>query len=229
MKRFVSILAAGVMTAALLAGCGSSAGSQTETASSDTSKSTVADTTSDTSEAGTQQTAAGASQETASADGGNVLVLYFSASGNTKNIADMIVEDTGADEYEITPSDPYTDEDLDWTDEDSRVNREHEGESLQDVAFDSYDVPDWDSYDTVFVGYPIWWQDASWVMKSYVQHLDFTGKTVIPFCTSSSSPIGDSGKNLESLAGSGNWLEGERFSGGASSDEVQEWVDSLDL
>lgn len=222
MKKIASVLAAGVMTAALLAGCGSSAGTQTGTASSDTSK--TAATTTDTASAGQTGT-----QEAASEDGGKVLVLYFSASGNTKNIADMIADDTGADEYEITPSEPYTEDDLNWTDENSRVNREHEDESLQDVAFDSYDVPDWDSYDTVFVGYPIWWQDASWVMKSYVQHLDFTGKTVIPFCTSSSSPIGESGKNLESLAGSGNWLEGERFSGGASSDEVKEWVDSLDL
>lgn len=222
MKKIASVLAAGVMTAALLAGCGSSAGTQTGTASSDTSK--TAATTTDTASAGQTGT-----QEAASEDGGKVLVLYFSASGNTKNIAGMIADDTGADEYEITPSEPYTEDDLNWTDENSRVNREHEDESLQDVAFDSYDVPDWDSYDTVFVGYPIWWQDASWVMKSYVQHLDFTGKTVIPFCTSSSSPIGESGKNLESLAGSGNWLEGERFSGGASSDEVKEWVDSLDL
>lgn len=222
MKKIASVLAAGVMTAALLAGCGSSAGTQTGTASSDTSK--TAATTTVTASAGQTGT-----QETASEGGGKVLVLYFSASGNTKNIADMIADDTGADEYEITPSEPYTEDDLNWTDENSRVNREHEDESLQDVAFDSYDVPDWDSYDTVFVGYPIWWQDASWVMKSYVQHLDFTGKTVIPFCTSSSSPIGESGKNLESLAGSGNWLEGERFSGGASSDEVKEWVDSLDL
>lgn len=173
--------------------------------------------------------AASSAQGTASAGGsdGKALVLYYSGSGNTKKVADMIAADTGADEYEITPSEPYTSEDLNYSDDNSRVVKEHEDESLQDVAFDSYDVPNWDTYDTVFVGYPIWWQDASWVMKSFVKHLDFTGKTVIPFCTSSASGIGNSGKNLESLAGTGNWEEGQRFSSGASEADVSSWVSGL--
>lgn len=235
MKKFISILLTGIMSAALLAGCGSSASSLSNSASSDsvqnatTRASSEISETSETSSEATLTETSGISNETETEDGSNILVLYFSGSGHTKSVADMIAEDTGADEFEITPSEPYTDEDLDWTDDNSRVNKEHEDASLQDIKFDSYDVSDWDSYDTVFVGYPIWWQDASWVMKSYVSHLDFTGKTVIPFCTSSSSPIGDSGSNLAAIAGSGNWLEGQRFSGSASEDEVQSWVESLDL
>lgn len=231
MKKFISIILAGVVSAALLVGCGGSADSSSNSASSDSAQNSAVDSSSEISETSSEENVVGSSgsAETETEDGGNVLVLYFSGSGHTKNVADMIAEDTGADKFEITPSQPYTDEDLDWTDDDSRVNKEHNDESLQDIAFDSYDVPNWDSYDTVFVGYPIWWQDASWVMKSYVKHLDFTGKTVIPFCTSSSSPIGESGSNLASIAGSGNWLEGQRFSGSASEDEVQSWVESLDL
>lgn len=257
MKKLMSIITAGVLSAALLAGCGSSTGStgtQAESVSSDTVENNVEDVTASDSEAAdedneeTDETASDENDETAAADtdetsldgsgasaaqetgiGSKILVLYYSGTGHTKSAADMIAADTGADEFEITPSEPYTDEDLDWTNEDSRVNKEHEDESLQNIAFDSYDVPDWDSYDTVFVGYPIWWQDASWVMKSYVQHLDFTGKTVIPFCTSSASGIGDSGKNLETLAGSGNWIDGQRFGSSPSEDEVKSWVDSLDL
>ena len=206
MKKFIGVFAAGIMAASLLAGCGSTSSAASSSA-----------------------TAAGSVAAAAmDADGdGRILVLYYSASGNTKNIADMIAADTGADEFGITPSQPYTSEDLNYGDDNSRVVKEHEDESLQDVAFDSYDIPDWDSYDTVFVGYPIWWQDASWVMKSYVQHVDFTGKTVIPFCTSSASGIGESGQNLAALAGAGDWHEGQRFSGHASADEVSSWANSL--
>lgn len=154
---------------------------------------------------------------------------YMNEEAVGKAVVESIADKTGGDLYEVTPSDPYTDDDLDWTNDSSRVNREHNDESLQDVKFDSYDIPNFDSYDTVFVGYPIWWGDASWVMKSFVKNVDFSGKTVIPFCTSSSSGIGDSGKNLAKTAGTGNWLDGQRFSENASADEVGSWVDSLNL
>lgn len=221
MKKIVGLLTACVVAAAALAGCGSAAGNASSTGSAESAVSESRTAVSETSAASEAESSA------ASANGGKVLVMYYSASGNTKNIADMIAADTGADEYEVTPAEPYTDDDLNWSDENSRVVKEHEDESLQDVAFDSYDIPNWDSYDTVFVGYPIWWQDASWVMKSFVKNVDFSGKTVIPFCTSSASDIGESGNNLAQLAGSGDWQEGQRFSGSASADEVQEWVNGL--
>ena len=160
---------------------------------------------------------------------GNVLVVYYSASGNTEAVANYIAEAAGGDLFEITPAEPYTDEDLNWTDENSRVTREHEDESLRDVALTTTEVENWDSYDTVFIGYPIWWGIAAWPVDGFVEANDFTGKTVIPFCTSSSSGLGESGALLAELAGSGDWQDGERFRSGVIQEDVAEWVDSLGL
>ncbi|MGM9530258.1 flavodoxin, partial [Intestinibacter sp.] len=118
-------------------------------------------------------------------------------------------------------------EDLNWTNEDSRVSREHENENQRDVALVSTEVDNWDSYDTVFIGYPIWWGIAAWPVDSFIENNDFTGKTVIPFCTSASSGIGESGKLLADIAGTGDWQDGQRFSSGESESEIQEWIDEL--
>ena len=159
----------------------------------------------------------------------NVLVVYFSATGSTQAVAQTIADTLEADIFEIEPSDPYTSEDLNWTDAESRVNAEHEDTSLRDVALVSDSVENWDSYDTVFIGYPIWWGIAAWPVSSFVAANDFAGKTVIPFCTSSSSGLGESGELLAELAGSGNWQQGQRFRSSADAEEVVEWVNSLDL
>lgn len=160
---------------------------------------------------------------------GKVLVVYYSASGNTKGVAETIAEYTGGDIFEIIPVEEYSSEDLNWSQEGSRVNLEHEDESLQDIALVSTTVEDFDSYDTVFIGYPIWWHEATWVVNNFVKDNDFTGKTVIPFCTSSSSGLGESGVHLAEMAGTGNWQEGMRFGGSAGESEVTEWLDGLDL
>lgn len=209
MKTWMKVLTAGITAGIILSGCSSSA---SENNTSDVSaKSTEKADTSDTQLSD------------------KPIIIYFSATGNTKNIADMIADYTGGEEYEVQPSDPYTDDDLNYSDESSRVVLEYENPDQQDVAFGDIDIPDWDKTDIVFVGYPIWWQDASWVMKSFVKKVDFTGKTVIPFWTSSSSQAEDSGKNLGVTAGTGNWEAGQRFSGSASQEEVDSWVDSLQL
>ena len=163
------------------------------------------------------------------ADSGSVLVVYYSASGHTKTVAGYIAQATGGDIFEITPVEPYTDDDLNWSDSDSRVTREHEDESLRDVELTTTEVENWDSYDTVFIGYPIWWGIAAWPVDGFVEANDFTGKTVIPFCTSSSSGLGQSGELLAELAGTGDWQDGERFRSSASQEDVNEWVDSLGL
>ena len=165
----------------------------------------------------------------AESEGGNTLVVYFSATGHTEAVAGYIADATGADVFVIEPSEPYTSDDLRWTDESSRVVQEYEDESLRDVELVSTDVPDWDSYDTVFIGYPIWWGIAAWPVSSFVTANDFTGKTVVPFCTSSSSGLGDSGTLLAEAAGSGTWLEGMRFSSAASESDVAEWLGTLGL
>ena len=160
---------------------------------------------------------------------GKTLVVYYSASGNTERVAKDIAEAAGADLFEIVPTEVYTSEDLNWTNSNSRVSREHDDESLRDVPLTTTEVPDWDSYDTVFIGYPIWWGIAAWPVDTFVKNNDFTGKTVIPFATSSSSGMGQSGSLLADMAGTGEWQEGQRFSSGVSSDDVQSWVNGLGL
>ena len=158
-----------------------------------------------------------------------VLVAYFSATGNTESVANTIADLTGGDLFAITPADPYTSDDLNWTDENSRVVYEYENPEARDVELAEDTVDNWDEYDVVFVGYPIWWGIAAWPTDSFVEANDFTSKTVIPFCTSSSSGLGQSGDLLAELAGTGNWLEGQRFRGSASEAEIQTWLDSLEL
>lgn len=161
--------------------------------------------------------------------GSRILVAYFSGSGNTEAVAETIADALDADIFEITPVDPYTDADLNWTVSDSRVNREHENEALRDIELVADTVENWDEYDTVFIGYPIWWGIAAWPVNGFMEGNDFTGKTVIPFCTSTSSGLGQSGELLEELAGTGSWLEGRRFSERPSQSDIQSWVNGLDI
>ena len=163
------------------------------------------------------------------ASGSKVLVVYYSASGNTKRVAEDIAETAGGDLFEITPTEPYTSDDLNWTNSDSRVSREHDDESLRDVPLTTTEVENWDDYDTVFIGYPIWWGIAAWPIDNFVKNNDFTGKTVIPFATSSSSGMGQSGTLLEEMSGTGDWQDGQRFSSGASQSDVADWVSGLGL
>ena len=160
---------------------------------------------------------------------GKTLVAYYSASGHTRQVAQAIADAAGADLFEVIPTEVYTSDDLNWRDTGSRVNREHEDESLRDVPLTGTAVENWDSYDTVFIGYPIWWGIAAWPVNGFVTANDFTGKTVIPFATSTSSGMGQSGTLLAELAGTGDWQEGQRFSSGASAEEVQTWLNGLNI
>lgn len=158
---------------------------------------------------------------------GNTLVVYFSATGNTEKVAKEIASVTDATTFELKPVKAYTSEDLEYNDGNSRVSREHDDKSLRDIKLESTTVPNWDSFNTVFIGYPIWWGEAAWPVDGFVSSNDFTGKIVIPFCTSGSSDIGNSGKALSELAGTGDWQKGERFSGSATAASIKEWVESL--
>lgn len=157
------------------------------------------------------------------------MVVYYSATGSTRAVAQVAADTLGADLFEITPVEPYSSDDLNWTNDDSRVSREHNDESLRDVELTQVTPENWDSYDTVLIGYPIWWAIAAWPVDNFVKGNDFTGKTVIPFCTSASSGLGDSGYLLEQMAGTGDWQEGQRFSSGASESEVADWANSLGI
>ena len=160
---------------------------------------------------------------------GRTLVVYYSASGNTARVAQDIANAAGADLFEIVPTEVYTSDDLNWTNSNSRVSREHDDESLRDVPLTTTTVENWSGYDTVFIGYPIWWGIAAWPVDNFVKANDFSGKTVIPFATSASSGMGQSGTLLADMAESGDWQEGHRFSSGASAADVQDWVKGLGL
>ena len=156
-----------------------------------------------------------------------ILVVYYSAQSHTKAVAEKIAQNLNADIYEIIPEEIYTDSDLDWTNSDSRVSREYNDESLRNIKLKETKVNNWEEYDTVLIGYPIWWGIAAWPVNTFVKANDFNGKTVIPFCTSASSGIGQSGQLLQKETNSGNWQEGHRFSSSASDSDIQKWTDSI--
>lgn len=156
------------------------------------------------------------------------LVVFYSATGSTKAVAETIAQTLDADIFEITPEEPYTDEDLNWNNADSRVSIEHNDESKREIPLTDTMPNDWETYDTVYIGYPIWWGIAAWPVNEFIEANDFTDKTVIPFCTSASSGLGDSSKLLEDIAGTGNWLEGKRFPSNAGEEEITEWINDLD-
>ena len=225
MKKLTALLLSVVLVLSLAA-CGSAIKPASSTTQPETSAPTEQPAT-EPSES--SSTAPAESEPETQPETGKTLVVYYSASGNTERVAKDIAEAAGADLFEIVPTEVYTSEDLNWTNPDSRVSREHDDESLRDVPLTTTEVPDWDSYDTVFIGYPIWWGIAAWPVDTFVKNNDFTGKTVIPFATSSSSGMGQSGSLLADMAGTGEWQEGQRFSSGVSSDDVQSWVNGLGL
>ena len=220
MKKLTALLLSVVLVLSLAA-CGS--------ANKPASSTTQPETSAPTEQPESSSTAPAESEPETQPETGKTLVVYYSASGNTERVAKDIAEAAGANLFEIVPTEVYTSEDLNWTNSDSRVSREHDDESLRDVPLTTTEVPDWDSYDTVFIGYPIWWGIAAWPVDTFVKNNDFTGKTVIPFATSSSSDMGQSGSLLADMAGTGEWQEGQRFSSGVSSDDVQSWVNGLGL
>ena len=155
------------------------------------------------------------------------IVIYFSAQNHTKNVATKIAAEMNADVFEIEPVETYTEEDLSWTSSDSRVSREHNDVSLQNVTLKSVSVPNWDEYETVFLGYPIWWGGSAWPVDSFVKQIDFSNKTIIPFCTSHSSGLGTSDTDLKAKATGGNWQPGHCFSQDAADAEINDWIKSL--
>ena len=222
MKKITAFLLAMCM-AVSLAACGSPNASEDVTSPSASNEQAPVSTPSSTPDPALDPT------PTPSPENGKVLVAYFSATGNTETVANYIAQATGGDLFELVPADPYTSEDLNYNDDSSRVVYEHDNPEAQNIELTADTVDNWEEYDTVFIGYPIWWHIAAWPVNDFVTSNDFTGKTVIPFCTSASSGLGDSGDLLEEMAGTGNWLAGQRFGGSASQEAVQEWVQGLSI
>lgn len=200
MKKWIVLLTAALLLLSLAA-CGGSAGDNAKPAAPTTTK------------AGKLTT-----------ENGKTLVVYFSATGSTKAAAETIAETLDADLFEITPEKPYTADDLDYNDKESRVSIEHDDETKRAVALQKTTPDNWEQYDTVYVGYPIWWGIAAWPVESFVKANDFAGKTVIPFCTSASSGLGSSADRLKTAATGGDWQEGKRFSSSADEKTVAAWA-----
>nr|WP_304100966.1 flavodoxin [Mitsuokella multacida] len=175
---------------------------------------------------GTSSSAASAG---AVAAGGKTLVVYYSATGRTERVAKVIAKERQADIMKLVPNPAYTEADLDTHDKNSRTTRERDDTSLREKIQLQKAVPDnWASYDTIFLGYPIWWSIAAWPVDAFVKANDFTGKNVVTFATAGISPLGNSGKLLAEMAGGkGNWQDGMCFTGSIDDAKVVEWVRSL--
>ena len=235
------------LLAASLAACGSSTQAetteaQTETQTEDGEQKEAAENTSAETEAKQEETAPTETEPAAEAPSteaaaepesdasapaahSDVLVAYFSATGTTKGVAEKIASITGGDLYEILAAQPYTEDDLNYNDDSSRSTTEQNDKNVR-PEIGSEDIS-LEGYTTIYLGFPIWWGEEPRILDTFVEKYSFEGITVIPFCTSGGSGIGRSGPNMEALAGSGTWLEGERFSGSVSEADLQSWIDGL--
>ena len=158
----------------------------------------------------------------ANTNGAKTLVVYFSATGTTKGVAEQIAEAVNADTYEILAAQPYTADDLNWNDSNSRTTKEQNDKAVRpEIGSDAVSL---DGYSTVFIGYPIWWGEEPRIMDTFVESYDFSGKTMIPFCTSASSPLGTSASNLHALAPDAVWKDGRRFAAGTSRETIEAWL-----
>lgn len=226
-KALLALLLAAVMSLSLLVGCA-------DTPPNNGTPAPSPDGTQGEAQPDTPDAAPSAPEEptediASNAEEGKNLVVYYSATGSTEAVAGYIANATGGDTFAITPAESYSSADLNWTDSESRVSREHDDPSLRTMELTETTVDGWEDYDTVFIGYPIWWGIAAWPVDNFINANDFTGKTVIPFCTSSSSGLGESGELLAELAGTGDWQEGQRFRSGVDEADVVEWINRLNL
>ena len=155
-----------------------------------------------------------------------ILIAYFSATGTTRGVAEKLAEALEADLYEIVPEEIYTDADLNWNDRKSRTSLETDNPDCRPAI--AGELPDLTGYDTVYIGYPIWWGDVPRIVSNFVESVDLTDKTMAVFFTSGGSGLGNSMKHLEAQAGAGLWLEGRRFTPSTTVEELAAWAESLE-
>ena len=215
MKKFLAIL----LTLLLVLGVAACGGSSEEPAQESTPETTSEEAETPAGEAGEE------SNETEVPEEGKVLVVYFSMTGTTRGVAEKIAAITGADIYEIKAAQEYTSDDLNYNDPNSRTSIEQDDSTVRpEIGSDPVSL---EGYTRVYIGYPIWWGEEPRIMDTFVESYNFDGITMIPFCTSGSSGIGRSGEHLKDNAGTGNWLDGQRFSGSTTEDELKTWIEGL--
>lgn len=233
MKKFAALLLTLLMAISLVACAGNH--ESTDTASPDMDSSVSEETSAPENSVAESESESEAAQSDETketepdteAEGTKVLVAYFSATNTTEGVAEHIANGLRADLYEIIPEEPYTDADLNYNDSNSRSTLEMNDPSARPAISGS--VENMEQYDIVFIGYPIWWGDAPRIVSTFMESYDFSGKTIVPFCTSGGSGIGSSASNLEQLTSGAVWLDGRRLNGSDSQDTVMEWVNGLGL
>ena len=217
MKKLV-LLVLILMFAAICAGCGNT---QTQATPAPAAETVIKDETPLLTQKQDPVNAPDAEKSETEENGSTVLVVYFSATGTTRGVAERIATLTGADLIEIIPVQPYTAEDLNYNDRSTRASAE---QNTPDVRPEIANDISLEAYATVYLGYPIWWGQAPRILSTFVESHDFSGITVIPFCTSGSSDIGQSDDTIAEQAGNGNWVQGKRFDANVSDDTLLSWI-----
>lgn len=220
MKKKIALLLGTCMMLAL-AGCGN----QQDTTEAATAAAATEEAGETTAGAGTEGTDTSDSEETDGAASADAAVVYFSATGNTSSVADTLAEALGAEIYEIVPETAYTEADLNYNDDSSRANQEMEDETARPGI--SSDLSAAAAYETVYIGYPIWWGTAPRIINTFLESYDLSGKTIYTFCTSGSSGVETSIGDLRSAYPDLNIAGGRRFSASASADEIGNWLEEL--
>lgn len=224
MKRIFAVLAA---LACVLTACGGTGAQSASAQSQSVPGSESEDQAYVSIPAASSETSEPVEDAAAAESGANVLVAYFSATGNTEEVARHIQAVLDAELYEIVPEEPYTSEDLDYNNDSCRANQEQQDPGARPAIDGTLENPE--GYDVVFLGYPIWWGGAPKILYTFLEGYDFGDAAIVPFCTSGSSGIGSSADDLQVFTENARWLEGQRFSAGASEEEVASWVESLDI
>lgn len=227
MKKWISIFLS-VLLLFAMAGCGQSAGRKEDQESSLGSENAIS--LGQTEQAGEQNTPAAepAGSKENGEENSKVLVAYFSATGTTKKLAEYAADAMGADLYEIVPEEPYADDDLNYSDRNTRATVEQNDKNVRPAISGS--VENMDQYEIVFLAFPIWWGGEPRIMDTFVETYDFSGKTVVPFCTSGGSGFGSSGRNLQGLStGDATWLDGARLNSSSSREDMVDWINGLGL
>lgn len=234
MKKFTAILLTLLMAVSLAACAGDKEPAEEKTSEAEAAAENVSaenDSPENTSpEEVSEPEGAEAPSESAPENGSGenkILVAYFSATNTTEGVAKEIADSLSADLYEIMPEEPYTDADLNYNDDNSRSTIEMNDPAVRPAISGS--VENMEQYNIVFIGYPIWWSEAPRIMSTFVESYDFSGKTIVPFCTSGGSGVGLSAANLEALTEGAEWLSGTRLNGGSSHEEIADWVNGLGL
>lgn len=225
MKKMISLMLAAISMITLSA-CGSAEGAGQSAAAETSAMNAISVSSGTSASVNVPENAPDGAENNNNTAGGKTLVAYFSATGTTKPLAEYAADALGADLYEIVPKQPYTEADLAYYTNGRADQEQSDPAARPAIAGDSLDMS---QYQVIMVGYPIWHGQAPKIISTFLESYDFSGKTIVPFCTSHSSGIGSSDTNLHALAAGANWLPGRRFAGGTSKNAIEEWIGSLDL